>query len=214
MGTSFPFTISFSPPPSLPVGLQCIDPKDETSGTEEVPEYARSILSETSTCPAEPEPNPSDAKGQSQRSHVLTFLTIKPSLILENSGSVARDHLASERYAELTRFSSPMSRLTDTSTFLAYVRTSLAIASTGVGELLIITGTPLFFMRHLYKALVQLFSICPNTSSSRTALHGIQANSRPLGAITVCFGMSVLAIGTCPSTCPSNVCHVDLPVQG
>lgn len=38
-----------------------------------------------------------------------------PSLTLENAGSVARDHLASER------------------TFLAYVRTSLAIASTGVG---------------------------------------------------------------------------------
>ncbi|KAJ3769185.1 hypothetical protein FB446DRAFT_649122 [Lentinula raphanica] len=35
-------------------------------------------------------------------------------LVLENSGSVARDHLALER------------------TFLAYVRTSLAIASTGV----------------------------------------------------------------------------------
>lgn len=38
-----------------------------------------------------------------------------PALTLENSGSVARDHLAVER------------------TFLAYVRTSLAIASTGVG---------------------------------------------------------------------------------
>ena len=37
-------------------------------------------------------------------------------LRLENSGSVARDHLASER------------------TFLAYMRTSLAIASSGVGE--------------------------------------------------------------------------------
>ena len=36
-------------------------------------------------------------------------------LTLENSGSVARDHLASER------------------TFLAYARTSLTIASTGVG---------------------------------------------------------------------------------
>jgi hypothetical protein len=40
-------------------------------------------------------------------------------LRLENSGSVARDHLASER------------------TFLAYVRTSLAIASSGVGEFLL-----------------------------------------------------------------------------
>lgn len=41
---------------------------------------------------------------------------LKPTVVLENSGSVARDHLASER------------------TFLAYVRTSLAIASSGVGE--------------------------------------------------------------------------------
>lgn len=41
---------------------------------------------------------------------------LKPTVVLENSGSVARDHLASER------------------TFLAYVRTSLAIASSGVGK--------------------------------------------------------------------------------
>ena len=39
-----------------------------------------------------------------------------PSLTLENSGSVARDHLASER------------------TFLAYVRTSLGCSTMGVGE--------------------------------------------------------------------------------
>ena len=44
-------------------------------------------------------------------------------LRLENSGCVARDHLASER------------------TFLAYMRTSLAIASSGVGE------SPLFNFR-------------------------------------------------------------------
>jgi hypothetical protein len=42
--------------------------------------------------------------------------TLSPTLMLVNSGSVARDHLASER------------------TFLAYVRTSLAMASMGVGE--------------------------------------------------------------------------------
>ena len=39
-----------------------------------------------------------------------------PSLVLENSGSVARDHLAAER------------------TFLAYVRTSLGCAAAGVGS--------------------------------------------------------------------------------
>lgn len=44
------------------------------------------------------------------------FLPSSVSLRLENSGSVARDHLASER------------------TFLAYMRTSLAIAASGVGE--------------------------------------------------------------------------------
>ncbi|KAJ3497428.1 hypothetical protein NLJ89_g10350 [Agrocybe chaxingu] len=42
------------------------------------------------------------------------YLSFSPTVVLENSGSVARDHLASER------------------TFLAYVRTSLALASTGV----------------------------------------------------------------------------------
>lgn len=40
---------------------------------------------------------------------------LKLSLVLENKGNVARDHLASER------------------TYLAYVRTSLACASAGVG---------------------------------------------------------------------------------
>jgi hypothetical protein len=42
--------------------------------------------------------------------------SFRPSLTLVNSGSVARDHLASER------------------TFLAYVRTSLAMSSMGVGK--------------------------------------------------------------------------------
>ncbi len=41
-------------------------------------------------------------------------MPFRVTLTLENNGSVARDHLASER------------------TFLAYVRTSLALASTGV----------------------------------------------------------------------------------
>ncbi|KIK57860.1 hypothetical protein GYMLUDRAFT_135130, partial [Collybiopsis luxurians FD-317 M1] len=42
-------------------------------------------------------------------------------LVLENSGSVARDHLAGER------------------TYLAYVRTSLAIASTGIALVQLLT---------------------------------------------------------------------------
>jgi len=47
---------------------------------------------------------------------ILGFQLKDVSLCLENSGSVARDHLASER------------------TFLAYMRTSLAIAASGVGR--------------------------------------------------------------------------------
>jgi len=71
-------------------------------------------------------------------------------LRLENSGSVARDHLASER------------------TFLAYMRTSLAIASSGV-------------------ALVQFFSTASSTS--------LPVYVRPLGASTVILGLLVLFIG-------------------
>ena len=50
------------------------------------------------------------------RQRSAPLLNLSASLVLENSGSVARDHLASER------------------TFLAYVRTSLVIVTTGVGE--------------------------------------------------------------------------------
>ncbi|KAL1734170.1 hypothetical protein EV714DRAFT_269093 [Schizophyllum commune] len=87
-------------------------------------------------------------------------------LTLENSGSVARDHLASER------------------TFLAYTRTSLVIASTGV-------------------ALVQLFTISAETrasdSSSSVAFQPTSPRlarwARPLGAATIAFGIFVLAVG-------------------
>ncbi|KAG7088711.1 hypothetical protein E1B28_012680 [Marasmius oreades] len=89
----------------------------------------------------------------------------RPSLVLENSGSVARDHLASER------------------TFLAYVRTSLAIASTGV-------------------ALVQLFTIASKAVSNHPtqltfspATKRVQVWARPLGVVTVGLGIAVLSIG-------------------
>ncbi|KIK98553.1 hypothetical protein PAXRUDRAFT_134010 [Paxillus rubicundulus Ve08.2h10] len=48
---------------------------------------------------------------------------LKPSLVLENKGNVARDHLASER------------------TYLAYVRTSLACSGAGVALLRMFTLT-------------------------------------------------------------------------
>ncbi|KAL1706474.1 hypothetical protein EV121DRAFT_289432 [Schizophyllum commune] len=98
--------------------------------------------------------------------HAYTHLTPAITLTLENSGSVARDHLASER------------------TFLAYTRTSLVIASTGV-------------------ALVQLFTISAETrasdSSSTVAFQPTSPRlarwARPLGAATIAFGIFVLAVG-------------------
>ncbi|PPQ70026.1 hypothetical protein CVT26_013315 [Gymnopilus dilepis] len=86
-----------------------------------------------------------------------------PSLVLENSGSVARDHLASER------------------TFLAYVRTSLALTSMGV-------------------AIVQLFTIADLTSKgsnsqAATASQKVQKFARPLGVTTVVLALLVLVIG-------------------
>jgi len=82
------------------------------------------------------------------------------SLVLENAGSVARDHLANER------------------TWLAYVRTSLAIAGTGV-------------------ALVQLFAIGVSTTASSQDKNGLSLKrfARPLGATTVLIGFCILCIG-------------------
>ncbi|KAI0718207.1 hypothetical protein C8T65DRAFT_639371 [Cerioporus squamosus] len=74
-------------------------------------------------------------------------------LTLENSGSVARDHLASER------------------TFLAYARTSLTIASTGV-------------------ALVQLFTLAASTLNS-----DVERFARPLGAVMIGLGLFTLVVG-------------------
>lgn len=102
------------------------------------------------------------------------------SLRLENSGSVARDHLASER------------------TFLAYMRTSLAIASAGVGELHLplVLGHILNACR-FFLALVQLFAITAASSSSYVSItaHKLHSYARPLGAATVIMGLIVLVIG-------------------
>ncbi|KAG6854681.1 hypothetical protein C0991_003330 [Blastosporella zonata] len=84
-------------------------------------------------------------------------LLSKVSLTLENHGSVARDHLASER------------------TFLAYVRTSLAIASSGV-------------------ALVQLFTVA-SANLRHYPEHRLHTYIRPLGAFTIVMGLVVLVIG-------------------
>jgi len=120
---------------------------------ETVPETS---LPDLMNPPSQPQPSPT------LRSLRQGVQKISPSLTLENSGSVARDHLASER------------------TFLAYVRTSLAIASTGV-------------------ALVQLFTISASTTESlgSTAITNqrIQVFARPLGATIVILGLFVLLLG-------------------
>jgi len=106
------------------------------------------------------------------------------SLTLKNTGSVARDHLASER------------------TFLAYVRTSLSFASAGVGASFLalpvfISSFLLFFFFQIplvHLALVQLFRVSVSTSSSGGGI-AVGSYARPLGATTIAFGIAVLATG-------------------
>jgi len=101
--------------------------------------------------------DPSGSVGEQRSNGKQTMLEVlrrklNPALTLENSGSVARDHLAAER------------------TYLAYVRTSLSIASTGV-------------------ALVQLFSIAGSTNQK------LLKYSRPLGATIIIIGLCTLFLG-------------------
>ncbi|KIK68289.1 hypothetical protein GYMLUDRAFT_153666 [Collybiopsis luxurians FD-317 M1] len=89
--------------------------------------------------------------------------TYSPQLILENCGSVARDHLACER------------------TYLAYVRTSLALSSMGV-------------------ALVQLLTISVDANSHESSVFkqtsgSMQSYAKPLGSSMVVFSIVVLIIG-------------------
>ncbi|KAF8635861.1 hypothetical protein AX15_000053 [Amanita polypyramis BW_CC] len=87
-------------------------------------------------------------------------LVSKVSLTLQNSGSVARDHLALER------------------TFLAYLRTSLAIVTAGV-------------------ALVQLFISASATSddSHMAAVQRLHISVRALGASSIILGLVILITG-------------------
>ena len=104
------------------------------------------------------------------KNHVFPFPSIRdlkrlsPAFVLQNSGSVARDHLASER------------------TFLAYVHTSLALATAGVG-------------------IVQLFTIVdliiPNSSdiSMMETSRKLQRFAMPLGALSQVLALFILFLG-------------------
>ncbi|KAJ6581233.1 hypothetical protein B0H19DRAFT_1114333 [Mycena capillaripes] len=136
---------SFAPPGS---------PNERTDSTANSPEISPQAAPARSTCGSYT--SPSEIPPLIKR--------FKLSFVLENSGSVARDHLAAER------------------TFLAYVRTSLVVASTGV-------------------ALVQLFTISSNTTTDNKlsfipTTRRIQVWARPLGTTMVCLGLVVLALGT------------------
>jgi uncharacterized membrane protein YidH (DUF202 family) len=100
-----------------------------------------------------------------------------PSLTLKNSGNTARDHLASER------------------TFLAYVRTSLAMASAGVGVFHFFLCTSMPMTTCAWIALVQLFKVSEMSVTPGNDFRSIRKFAHPLGAATVLFGLIILLFG-------------------
>lgn len=98
---------------------------------------------------------------------LLDHLSINPSMTLENSGSVARDHLASER------------------TFLAYVRTSLALASTGVALV------QLFAISEMSSASRDENSSTKEVGGPRK----LQQFGKPLGVTTIVLALMMLLMG-------------------
>jgi uncharacterized membrane protein YidH (DUF202 family) len=177
-------TASFSPPP---LSRRAPAPPSTPIGDHgSMVDTPRNSISESSPTLPSGISTPS-SRSQSQTRDKISSWTrrIMPTLVLENSGSVARDHLSSER------------------TFLAYVRTSLAIASTGVGERTIVQRYFHSLMNCsnclTFEALVQLFTISgfsTNQSSVTLTTPRIQIYARPLGAVTVIMGLVVLVIGT------------------
>jgi uncharacterized membrane protein YidH (DUF202 family) len=110
----------------------------------------------------EPSTTSKDIPNSSHDNH-SSISHFHPALVLQNRGSVARDHLASER------------------TFLAYVRTSLGLASAGV-------------------ALIQLFTMADLISKSTgvplpDVNEKLQRFAAPLGLSAVAMSLVVLFIG-------------------
>ena len=89
-----------------------------------------------------------------------------PAIILQNSGSVARDHLASER------------------TFLAYVHTSLALSNAGIGIVQLLTIAELIFPEP---------SEIPMEEVSRRM--EMKRFAKPLGVLTQVLALNILLLG-------------------
>ncbi|KAF8073661.1 hypothetical protein FPV67DRAFT_1478853 [Lyophyllum atratum] len=143
--------------------INTVNRVDENGDEESAPSFttllapSSTYLNDCTTCKSSCVPRDSSPSPLASTPRRHKSLMSSVSLTLENTGSVARDHLASER------------------TFLAYVRTSLAIASSGV-------------------ALVQLFTVA-SANLRHSPEHRLHTYIRPLGAATIVMGLIVLMIG-------------------
>jgi len=140
-------------------------PVDKLLSESEVPRYKASCIKTSGKSKQESElPTTSKTTDCGRTTFHQPFTRhFCPNLVLQNTGSVARDHLASER------------------TFLAYVRTSLGLASAGV-------------------ALVQLFTMSGLASGSSgvplpAANQRLQKFATPLGLSALGMALIVLLIG-------------------
>ncbi|KAF8546913.1 hypothetical protein OG21DRAFT_1517787 [Imleria badia] len=110
-----------------PEEMPPLEPLSEANSQYEFPSVSPPSPPLSRTSPRPVAQSVSKQQPDREMGHLMTDLTgplMKFSLVLENKGNVARDHLASER------------------TYLAYVRTSLATASAGVALVQLFTLAP------------------------------------------------------------------------